>query len=397
MKRDRHGRFLPKSGSPRRAAPRSRATEASPPRKPRHVPGYYRHDPRSGRAVYVKPHHSREAAAPRRAPRAAAPAARAPRRPRNVPGYYRHDPRSGRSVYVAPHRSREPSPRRSPGRSRAMAAYSPRAMSSPRSRGTARMAPVLGAAGMSLLMSAGLLGDLAADAGHRFMVTVPPLTDPKTLPLQYQQDGGVQMYNTDMVNAPPGFASVGVQLLLAVLGIGAGALIKGAAWKFIFYGFGLGAGLHLGTQLVRAYILAPMLINTNYGQRNYEPELRSKQNEAATKGPLNPFYMPATGAFDAYVAPPKTTGLPGSMRPQPIVRRAGQPPAALPEGQPSARIPVALASLAEREKVPAATGAPAPEPRRAEVVDAPAAPKPTAEPFFAHPMWSAMLDNAANA
>lgn len=385
MKRDRHGRFLPKSGS------RTRARAA------------YAHDPRTGRAKAPKAK-PRGGSMPR--PRAvtvtalAAPKAR--RRPHPVRGYYRHDPRSGRAVFVAPHRARETAARPR-ARSRAMM-YEPR--TAPRRRGSARMAPAVGAAGLSLMFTAGLFGDMAAEAAHRFMVTKSPSSTKVTdLPKQYQVEGGLQMYNRDMITAPPSFGSIGVQLLLAIFGFGTGALVKGAAWKFLFYGFGIGSGLHLTTQLVRSYIMVPMLKNTSYGQRTYEPELTAQQNQAATSGTgLVPFYMPASGNFDAYAPVAAGAGTSGApARQQPVVRRAGQPAGALPEGQAGARIPVGLASLGERAPAAATTGAPAPAaaaaapaPKqeatpslRAEIVDS-SDPKP-----MYHPLWSALLDNAA--
>lgn len=249
-------------------------------------------------------------------------------------------------------------------------------------------APVAGGAALTLMFAAGVVGDLTADVIDRYFAGIDPTATSPQLPAAYAgEGGGIAKYNADAVAMKPGFARIASQLVLGAIAITIGVLATTPAVKFLFYGFGFGAGFHLAGQLTTAYILEPMLANSNAGARMYQHEIN-----------VNPATTTTTTTT--------TQAGPG------LLRSMGQPPKALPEKQPVARVPVALASVATAPAglspngTPAAMGQPpAPQPQAAAGCKAgcecsKCKPAQRIEASgngsgASHPLWSMLLERQA--
>jgi len=370
-KRDSKGRFLPKRSSESR---RAKETRRAPRRAPARAASEARRAPR-------RPARSTVAAAPRRTT--------AGKRPRKGA---RRAPAQTNIAIVPVGVAKAPRSRPRKGSSR------PRRAS--RAREMAYDAPVAGAAGLSLMFVGGMVGDLAADIADRWIGSASTANynaSASSLPAAYQTAGAPMQYNNDLTAMKPSMGRIGVQLLLAVLGIGGGAMVASPALKFLLYGFGFGAGFHLSTQLLTAYVIAPMFATagaTGRGVDMYQHEANTAQAMAST--------TPGSGYIGAAPrdAAPATPPPVGS---QVITRRAtmgAAPPPQLPSA--AARVPVALANAAAAP-MPATMGA-APTNGAAQPDcgcppgDAPStmgAPPSNGVDGGPHPMWSALLARAA--
>ena len=184
------------------------------------------------------------------------------------------------------------------------------------------------AGGLMLFGIGGIIGATAADLAARYVTGLSPAqyaatgATPPTYPTA--QTGAtvtvstVPTYNDYAQAARPGMYSIGAQLAIALLGFIVGGVVNTASIKAIMYGVGIGAGLHLATQLLNAYVLEPLFSGSDAGARMYQHEWN------------------ADGAFGAGTmsGPPAPAGQMGTVPSQ----FSGQ-------GARGARVPTALATL----------------------------------------------------
>jgi hypothetical protein len=251
-----------------------------------------------------------------------------------------------RKASVAPHRRRthEPTRRRSRrGSSRrrrgGAVVVVTEPMYAPRRRRRMRhmREPVRATLGGTILLGTGVVvGVLAANMVHRYVMGVDPTSTSVTYPTP--QTGvtalsDVGTYNDLAASANPSMASIGFQLGVSVFGFALGAFLPWAPVKALFLGIGLGALGHLAVQLVNAYVLEPLFSGTNAGKRMYSHEW--KANGAFGSGTM--------GASNVH-GHQHTLGPKGQQR---VYGHMGQAApsaaAALPAAQPQ-RTPVALAT-----------------------------------------------------
>lgn len=291
--------------------------------------------------------------------------------------------RGGKTVRVPSHMSREAKKgttrstkgaRRSSGSRRApqtniaivpVGTMAPREAKKGRSRGRGRSrareamyeAPLLTAGGVALLFTGVFLGDMFADAVDRYLAGVDPAASPApTLPSPYTVDNPIPKYNNDSQAMQPGLWRIVAQLVPGLFFIAVGGAVKSAALKVFLYGFGGGFLTHLGAQIVTAYIIVPMVKgSTGMGARMYQHEINV----------YNALANPSGGILGAGIFRNK-----GKM---------GAPPAQLPQTQPGARVPVALAAAASPAQVPVAAA-----PVAAAVPANGAAPQTMGQPPAAH-------------
>jgi len=251
---------------------------------------------------------------------------------------------------------------------------------------------LMGAGGLTLFVTAAFAGNMIADVLDRYIAGYDPAVSPApTLVAPYAVDNPIPKWNNDSQAMQPSIARMGFQALLALVTFGAGAIFKSSALKLFFYGLGTGATVHLGSQILTAYVIVPMVKgSTSTGARLYQHEINVLNGIANPSGGIlgqGPGNRPRVGA------PP--VGTPAA-------------PPQLPANQPRARMPVALAT--EPAHAAAAAAAPAAAPARvgappahvagcacqACAKPAPAA-RDAAPAAGAHPLWAALLDvrNAA--
>ena len=237
-------------------------------------------------------------------------------------------------------------------------------------------APMATAGGISLLVTAAVAGDLIADALDRFIAGYDPAESPApTLPAPYTVDNPIPKWNNDSQAMQPGIWRIVAQGALALFTFGAGAIVGSPALKFFFYGLGTGASIHLGSQILTAYVITPMVkSSTGTGARMYQHEINV----------LNGLANPSGGILG---------------KPPQVVGRVGAPPQ-LPANQPGGRVPVSLASVATQ---PPTNSAAAPDAQpRANMGQPPAGgcapcdkanqPAPQLAPASQHPLWSVLLE-----
>ena len=193
----------------------------------------------------------------------------------------------------------------------------------------------VGGAGLVMFGIGGLVGNFAADFASRAVMGMDPTTATSTTTWpKAQQNAVVQISNPATYNdyaqaQHPTMASIGLQLLLSVLGMVGGFAFKAPVLKALSYGFGFGALFHLSTQLINAFVMEPLMSGSKtWGPRLYQHEWN------------------ANGAFGS--------GTMSGQEPRPAPQM-GAPPAGAPRQLPAAR-PSALASMA-RSAVPGAMGA----------------------------------------
>lgn len=295
------------------------------------------------RAADKRPARASEASArrrstPKRAARAAAPASRSTKGSRRSSGSRRASPQQINIGIqpvgtTAPTRAREAGRKRGKGRKRS------------RAREMMYEAPLATAGGLSLFIASATLGNLLADAVDRYIAGYDQNASPApTLPAPYTVDNPIPKWNNDSAAMQPGGIRILAQVVPAALFILLGAVSKSAALKFFLYGLGGGYVVHFGTQIVTAYVIAPMVkTSTATGARMYQHEINV----------LNSLANPSGGILGAGGA----GGAAGFARNV----RVGQPPPQLPQNQPAARVPMALASVASPAPAMAATPAAAPD------------------------------------
>jgi hypothetical protein len=228
-----------------------------------------------------------------------------------------------------------------------------------RARERAYEAPLLTAGGVTLLLTGVVMGDLLADVVDRYLAGVDPAASPApTLPAPYTVDNPIPKYNNDSQAMQPGVWRIVAQLIPGVLFLLLGGVSKSAALKVFLYGFGGGFITHLGTQIVTAYIIVPMVKgSTGTGARLYQHEINV----------YNGLANPSGGILGAGLL------MPARNKP----RGMGAPPAQLPQNQPANRVPISLAAAASPAAAPVAAAATA--------AAAPAAPAQTmGQPPAAH-------------
>lgn len=197
--------------------------------------------------------------------------------------------------------------------------------------------PVRATLGGSILLGTGIvLGAVAANVAHRYIMGVDPTSTTVTYPTPQAGQTAVAdvgTYNDLSAAANPSMASIGLQLGISVFGFALGAFLPWAPVKALFLGFGFGALGHLAVQLVNAYVLEPLFSGTNAGKRMYGHEW--KANGAFGSGTM--------GASNVH-GHQHTLGPSGQQR---VYGHMGQAApgaaAALPAAQPQ-RTPVALAT-----------------------------------------------------
>jgi hypothetical protein len=295
------------------------------------------------------------------------------RRPRarehNVQGYTMK--RQGRRVRVRPHRSAEKSRRR---RTRARAPSRRRrarrqqnniiiARSSRRRRRYYAKAPPMATAGGLVIAGLGaVVGYEVTDLGDRFIAGYSTATTPApTLPSGVTS---IAQFNDAAVGNKPGIWRVVWGLGMMVVGFGGGAMAPWAGLKMFLYGWGLGATAHLGGSLLNSYVVEPMFVTNGVpsatGSRLFQHEANAvallnpatsttTTTTASTTTPATATSTTTTATTTPAATPATTAGLghlPGTMR-----SAAGTPIAALapagrglPNMQPVARVPAALAS-----------------------------------------------------
>lgn len=187
-------------------------------------------------------------------------------------------------------------------------------------------APRAGVAGLVALGGGLIIGAELADLVDRKIAGMAP-PDPKATTQPKLPDGiaTVDEYNDLAVSAKPTAGRIFAQLGVAAAGFILGAVVPWPIVRLGFYGLGFGAIAHLGVQLINAWIVEPMLIGTDS-----QKEMFGHETKANNK--INPATC-ATG---------KTLQPDGSCAGPP----AEQTRRPLPQTQPAARIPDALASLA---------------------------------------------------
>jgi len=210
----------------------------------------------------------------------------------------------------------------------------------PRRAGEARPG-VLAVSGLVMFGIGGIVGNFAADVVHRIASGKDPTTytsanAPTAQAGAVVKVGSASDYNNYAGAAHPGMMSIGLQVVLTVLGVIGGVAFRAPVLKALSWGFGFGAFFHLSTQIITAYIMEPLFSgSTTWGPRMYQHE----------------WY--ANGAFGSgTMSGPPQQQQPGQMG-------GGAPAAQLPP-RPAA-MPSALASMA-RAAVPGAMGQLQPQP-----------------------------------
>jgi len=218
---------------------------------------------------------------------------------------------------------------------------------------------LMGAGGLTLFVTAAFAGNMIADVLDRYIAGYDPAVSPApTLVAPYTVDNPIPKWNNDSQAMQPSIARMGFQALLALVTFGAGAIFKSSALKLFFYGLGTGATVHLGSQILTAYVIVPMVKgSTSTGARLYQHEIN------VLNGIADPGAVTRALAED----PEPAHAAAAAAAPAAAPARVGAPPAHV----------AGCACQACAKPAPAARDA------------APAA--------GAHPLWAALLDvrNAA--
>jgi hypothetical protein len=256
--------------------------------------------------------------------------------------------------------------------------------------------------GMLLYSGGGLLGIQSASLLHRAIVTVDPASTTFKLPAGVAD---ITTYNENVVHAKVPWSSVGAQLGLAFAGGLMGWAVPWGWLKMLMYGFSSGATLHVGTQLIDAYIVEPLIVkmgasaaaaataaNTpvvqTRGQRYYQHEIDAGHLLGTLAGPppsttgapprdrrgaqvraLNarPTRMPSALAYAS------TLGDQGNMVPVAADSRGNCPPGAMDAGPDPSNLDVSLCFV------------PAPEPPRPPPMTSNMPPPPAQPPPYVPP------------
>jgi hypothetical protein len=272
-----------------------------------------------------------------------------------------------------------------------------------------RHSPSATVSGMLIYSGGGLLGIQAASLLHRAIVTVDPASTTFKLPTGVAD---ITTYNENVVNAKPPWSSVGAQLGLAFAGGLMGWAVPWGWLKMLMYGFSSGATLHVGTQLIDAYIVEPLIVKMGKsaaaaatkagtpvvqtrGQRYYQHEIDAnnliyppvaasttgdppRDRRGAQVRALNarPTRMPSALAYAS------TLGDQGNMVPVPADANGQCPPGAMNAGQDPANQDVALCYVPAPEPPippPMTSSGPPPSAQPPPYVP-PASPPPAASP-----------------